>query len=67
MSKSWVSACMMGFVVATCATGCATSTAVVSQQKSAYVVDGSVFGTTMYYCRVIIGGKPVCNQVKEVE
>jgi hypothetical protein len=46
---------------------CVANTAVVSTEKRAYVVNGSWFGTDVYYCRAVIGGKPVCTEVTEVE
>jgi hypothetical protein len=48
-------------------TGCAGSTAVISQSKKAYIVKGSVFGTSMYYCQVTITGQPVCTEVREYD
>lgn len=53
-------------VLAFSATGCLARTAVVSTEKTAYVVKGSLFGSSMYHCKAD-GGKPVCQQVEESE
>jgi hypothetical protein len=55
-------------VVAIATSGCAARVAVVSQEKSAYVVKTSLFGlvSNMYHCKAD-GGKPVCTQVEESE
>ncbi len=46
------------------ATGCLASTAVVAHKRDAYVIKGTVFGTSMYYCTVE-SGKPVCTEVTQ--
>ncbi len=55
-------------VVAIATSGCAARVAVVSQEKSAYIVKSSLFGlvSSMYHCKAD-GGKPVCTQVEESE
>jgi hypothetical protein len=55
-------------VVAIATSGCAARVAVVSQEKTAYVVKTGLFGltSTMYHCKVE-GAKPVCTQVEESE
>jgi hypothetical protein len=55
-------------VVAIATSGCAARVAVVSQEKTAYVVKTGLFGltSTMYHCKVD-GAKPVCTQVEESE
>jgi hypothetical protein len=54
-------------VVAIATSGCAARVAVVSQEKSAYIVKTSLFGlsSTMYHCKA--EAKPVCTQVEESE
>jgi len=42
--------------------GCIGMTAVRAQQGKAYVVKGSVFGTSMWNCEAS-GGKPKCYKV----
>lgn len=46
-------------------TGCLAKTAIVSTEKKAYVVKGSLFGSNMYHCTA--EPKPVCKQVEESE
>lgn len=48
--------------------GCATRVAVVSTEKSAYVVSTGLFGlvSSMYHCKADTG-KPVCTEVEETE
>ncbi|MEO5728999.1 MAG: hypothetical protein ABI134_26040 [Byssovorax sp.] len=55
-------------VVAIATSGCAARVAVVSQEKSAYVVKTGFFGltSTMFHCKAD-GAKPVCTQVEESE
>jgi hypothetical protein len=55
-------------VVAIATSGCAARVAVVSQEKSAYVVKTGLFGLTssMFHCKAD-GAKPVCTQVEESE
>ncbi len=55
-------------VVAIATSGCAARVAVVSQEKSAYVVKTGLFGltSTMFHCKAE-GAKPVCTQVEESE
>lgn len=53
-------------VMAVSTTGCVSSGIIVSTEKQAYVVKGSVFSTSMYHCKAD-GAKPVCTQVEEVE
>ena len=45
--------------------GCVGHTQVISTPGHAYVVDGSLFGTDLYYCGIEDNGEPVCDQVKE--
>jgi hypothetical protein len=47
-------------------TGCVARAVAVSVDKKAYVMKGSIFGTSMYACKAE-GAKPVCTQVSEVE
>lgn len=47
------------------ATGCLARTAVVSQEKKAYIVKGNLFGSNMFHCTA--EPKPVCKQVEESE
>ena len=55
-------------VVAIATSGCAARVAVVSQEKTAYVVKTGLFGltSTMFHCKAD-GAKPVCTQVEESE
>jgi hypothetical protein len=47
-------------------TGCVSSGLILSTEKKAYVVKGSILGTSVYHCKAD-GAKPVCQQVEEVE
>jgi len=42
--------------------GCVTRTAYPAKQGKAWIVDGTVFGTSMYNCEAP-NGKPVCYEV----
>ncbi len=57
--------CLM-LVAAFWATGCVGFTATPAVQGKAYVVDGNVFGSSMYNCEVN-NGEPVCYEVEQVE
>lgn len=58
--------CMILAVAALMATGCIGMTATPAVQGKAYVVDGSMFGTSMYNCEVR-NGEPTCWEVEQVE
>ncbi len=45
-------------------TGCIAHSAIVSTEKTAYVVSGSFLGTNLYHCTAA-SGRPVCTQVIE--
>jgi hypothetical protein len=47
-------------------TACVGTTATLAVQGKAYVVSGSVFGTSTYNCDAN-DGQPVCWEVEEVE
>ncbi len=47
-------------------TGCVGMTATPAVQGKAWVVDGSIFGSSMYHCEAN-GGEPVCWEVEQVE
>jgi hypothetical protein len=47
-------------------TGCVGMTATPAVQGKAWVVDGSMFGSSMYNCEVK-NGEPVCWEVEQVE
>jgi hypothetical protein len=53
-------------VLAFVCTGCVSTTAVPAVQGKAYVVDGSIFGTSMYHCEVVESA-PHCWEVVEAE
>ncbi len=48
------------------ATGCVGMTATPAVQGKAYVVDGSLFGTSLYNCEVA-NGEPICWEVEKIE
>lgn len=48
-------------------TGCVGTTATPAVQGKAYVVSGSIFGTTTYNCDSDGGNQPKCWQVIEKE
>lgn len=50
--------------VALASTGCVATTATPAVHGRAYVVKGSIFGTSMYNCAVV-NGDPQCWRVKE--
>jgi hypothetical protein len=52
-------AALLGLMVST---GCIGSTLVQGQQGKAYVVNGSIFGTSVWNCEAT-GGKPKCYKV----
>ena len=53
-------------VLALSSTVWATQAVAVSVDKKAYVMKGSIFGTSVYACKAE-GAKPVCTQVAEAE
>lgn len=53
-------------VAAVAGAGCSTRVAVVSHEKSAYVVRTESFSSAMYHCKAD-SGKPVCTRVQELE
>lgn len=53
-------------VMALSTTGCVSSGLILSTEKQAYVMKGSLLGTSVYHCKAD-GAKPVCTQVEEVE
>jgi hypothetical protein len=58
--------CLILSTVALMATGCVGMTATPAVQGKAYVVKGSMFGTSMYNCEAR-NGEPVCWEVEQVE
>jgi len=53
-------------IAALATAGCSTRVAVVSREKSAYVVRSEGPSSNMYHCKVD-GGKPICTRVEELE
>ena len=58
--------CLILSAAALMTTGCIGFTATPAVQGKAYVVDGSMFGSSMYNCEAK-NGEPVCWQVEQVE
>lgn len=57
---------LLAAMLAITASGCATRVAVVSNEKSAYVVRADGLTSSMYHCNAE-SGKPVCTEVAESE
>jgi hypothetical protein len=53
---------LFGLVFA--ASSCSYSTAVISSDRSAFVVKNSIFSSSMYYCKSV-QGVALCSLVKE--
>lgn len=58
--------CLILSGLALMTTGCVGMTATPAVQGKAYVVDGSLFGTSLYNCDSN-NGEPVCWEVEQVE
>lgn len=55
---------IVGALALLCGTGCIAHSAVVSNDRKAYVASGSIFGTSMYHCTAE-GGQAICTHVSE--
>jgi len=53
---------LAGVLLGLLSSGCITRTAYPAKQGKAWIVDGTVFGTSMYNCEAP-NGKPVCYEV----
>ncbi len=58
--------CLILSTAALMTTGCIGATATPAVQGKAYIVEGNMFGTSMYNCEAR-NGEPVCWEVEQVE
>ncbi len=55
---------LLGAIALLGSAGCVAHSAIVSTDKQAFVLAGSIFGTNLYHCTAA-DGQPTCTQVTE--